>query len=150
MGSAQRLNYSVLGDAVNLAARLEGQSKTYGVDNVIGESTMQGVSDFALLELDLIQVKGKTVPVRVFTVLGDEKMAAEADFQGFRAHHERMIEAYRRQDWAAADAEIEASRPYAARFGVQGLLELYLDRVEDLRQHPPGPDWDGAYVAKTK
>ncbi len=150
MGSMQRLNYSVLGDAVNLAARLEGQSKTYGVDNVIGESTMLGVRDFALLELDLIQVKGKTVPVRVFTVLGDEKLAADADFIELSRSHDRMIAAYRRQDWTVAMEAIESCRPHVARFGVGGLLELYVHRIEDLRENPPGADWDGAYVAKTK
>lgn len=150
MGSMQRLNYSVLGDAVNLAARLEGQSKTYGVDNVIGESTMLGVRDFALLELDLIQVKGKTVPVRVFTVVGDDKLATDPDFRDLSRHHERMIQAYRRQDWdGATDAIVDCQRR-AEQFGALGLLELYRHRIEDLRENPPGPDWDGAYVAKTK
>ena len=150
MGSAQRLNYSVLGDAVNLAARLEGQSKTYGVDNVIGEATMQGVTDFALLELDLIQVKGKTVPVRVFTVLGDEKLATDPEFQALSGHHRRMIAAYRAQRWAIAAAAIAECLPYIDRFRIRGLLELYLHRIEDLRENPPGLTWDGAYVAKTK
>ncbi len=150
MGSAQRLNYSVLGDAVNLAARLEGQSKTYGVDNVIGETTMNGVQDFALLELDLIQVKGKTVPVRVFTVLGDEKLAADPDFVTLSGHHHRMIYFYRRQRWVEAAAMIAEALPYAQRFGLSALMELYVHRIEDLRGAPPGPDWDGAYVAKTK
>src|SRR5678809_1143932 len=67
MGSTQRFGYSVLGDPVNLASRLEGQSKAYGVNIVIGESTADKVRDFAQIELDLIKVKGKNEAVRIFT-----------------------------------------------------------------------------------
>jgi adenylate cyclase len=150
MGSAQRLNYSVLGDAVNLAARLEGQSKTYHADNVIGETTWEGVQDFACLELDLIQVKGKTVPVRIHNVVGDEAMAREPEFQALKGHHDRMLAAYRGQRWDEADAEMDAAEALAARYAVAGIHEVYRERVAEMREDPPPADWDGVFVAKTK
>ena len=77
MGSKQRFAYSALGDAVNLASRLEGQTKSYGVNVLIGEDTQKSVPDLAVAELDLLQVKGKTKPVKIFTLLGNETVAAQ-------------------------------------------------------------------------
>jgi class 3 adenylate cyclase len=76
MGSVQRFDYSVLGDSVNLASRLEGQSKTYAVPIIISEQTQRLAPDFASLELDLIAVKGKKEAVRIFALLGDPEVAA--------------------------------------------------------------------------
>ncbi|MGH6903194.1 MAG: adenylate/guanylate cyclase domain-containing protein, partial [Geminicoccaceae bacterium] len=97
MGSDQRFDYSVLGDSVNLASRLEGQSKTYAVPIIISEETQRLAPDFAALELDLIAVKGKRQAVRIFALLGEPEMAASAAFARLRARHLEMLEAYRRQ-----------------------------------------------------
>ena len=80
LGSETRFDYSVIGDNVNVASRLEGQSKTYDVGTVVGESTTARAPDFAFLELDLLKVKGKTEATRVFALLGDSALKQSQDF----------------------------------------------------------------------
>ncbi|MBM3571087.1 MAG: adenylate/guanylate cyclase domain-containing protein, partial [Alphaproteobacteria bacterium] len=155
MGSDQRFDYSVLGDDVNLASRLEGQSKTYGVAIVVGENTRARAPGFATLEIDLIKVKGKTKPVRIFTLAGDEAEVASNSFQTLKSTHDAMMAAYRGQDWNGAERSLEQCREMvkgrsraAGRF--DGLYDVYAERIAEFRARPPGPDWDGVYVAMTK
>jgi adenylate cyclase len=148
MGSEQRFDYSVLGDPVNLAARLEGQSKNYGVDIVIGERTRELAPGWATLELDLIAVKGKAEAVHIFTLQGDAERAADDGFQSLAAAHEAMIAAYRAADDDAARAALATCAEAAPE--LDGLHALYADRIRELHVTPPPSDWDGVFVAKTK
>ena len=149
MGSEERLAYSALGDTVNIASRLESLSPAYFVDLVLGEETAADVTDFALLELDQVKVKGKAIPIRIFTCLGTEAYAARPEYKTLRGHHDRMLAAYRSQDWDGAEAARRSCLEVAPE-RLRGLYALYEARIAEFRADPPGADWDGVYVAKSK
>ncbi len=149
MGSAQRFDYSVLGDAVNLSARLEGQSRDYGVSIVVGEDTAaKTADDFALLELDRIAVKGKTEAVTIYGLLGDKDYRDTDDFQALVRANGAMLDAYRAQDWDRAETLANECR--ILNESTTGLYALYKARIAAYRQDPPAAGWNGVYVATTK
>jgi adenylate cyclase len=149
LGSDQRFDYSVLGDDANVASRLEGQTKTYLVDVIIGERTAEQAPQFALLELDLIQVVGKTKPVRIFFLFGDESIATTEAFASLACAHGSMIAAYRGRQWAEALAQLEICRNQAPDT-LRDFYLLYEERIADLVASPPPPAWDGVFAALTK
>ncbi len=149
LGSDQRFDYSVLGDDANIASRIEGQTKTYYVDIIIGEQTANEVRQFALLELDLVQVVGRTQPVRIFFLFGDEKVKNTEAFGSLESAHEAMMAAYRNQQWARALEYLGSCRVEAPEV-LQGVYLLYERRIADLRAAPPPANWDGVFAALSK
>ena len=151
MGSDFRFNYSVLGDTVNLASRLESRTKDYRLSLVIGSRTAERAKEkFATMEIDLIQVKGKKQPELVFTVLGRVEVAEDPRCTELRDLNAQMLAAYRKQQWDDAEHLIERCRKLAGGFGVDGLYEMYIGRIAVYRAEPPPPDWTGVYEAESK
>ena len=151
MGSDFRFNYSVLGDTVNVASRLEARTKDYRIPIVIGEGTAKKAKErFATMEIDRIQVKGKTQPETVFTVLGRAELSQDPHFLELRELTTRMLRYYREQDWTKALDTIEPCRKAAEGFGVGALYHMYAERIEAFRHNPPPPDWNGVYEAESK
>jgi adenylate cyclase len=148
MGSDERFAYTAMGDAVNLASRLEGQSKTYGVSIVIGEATRQAAPSWAALELDLVAVTGKQEAVRIYTLLGDRAYGATPGFSELAEHHAEMLQRYRAQDWTEAQAALSRCRGRDPR--LEPLYDLYEERLAYFTATPPAADWDGVFVALSK
>ena len=152
MGSDQRFDYSCLGDAVNLAARLEGQSKEYGMTIILGDETSKGLEEeFAIIELDKIAVKGKTEGVTIFTSLGRyEQLNQEMNYYSICIQqHDKFLILYRQQHWDLALRWLNDLRDE-----FNGVMADYYammeKRIEVLREEDLPADWDGVYRATTK
>ena len=151
MGSDFRFNYSVLGDTVNFASRLEARTKDYRLPLVIGARTAEGAKQkFATMEIDLIQVKGKKQPEAVFAVLGPAEVEQDPRCPQLRDLNTQMLACFRKQQWDEALALIERCRKVTDGFDIAGLYEMYEERIVAYRADPPGPDWDGVYEAESK
>ena len=151
MGSDLRFDYSVLGDSVNLASRLEGQSKEYGFPVIVGSKTALAVKDkFAILELDFIMVKGKKEPEVIYAIAGREDVAQSGGFQRLRNLTIEMLACYRNRDWEGALAAIEHGRRTDDAHALKALYNLYETRIRFYQKNPPPPDWNGAYALLTK
>jgi adenylate cyclase len=148
MGSEQHIGYSAIGDTVNIASRLEGLSRAYGVDIVVGEDTAREAPDLAVLELDLVRVKGRDMPLRIFTFIGGVQAAQSAAFQQLKGVHANLLAAYRRQDWPAAHVALAFCRPLAP--ALAALYDVYEQRIAEFEISPPPSDWDGVFTATTK
>jgi adenylate cyclase len=151
MGSNLRFDYSVLGDSVNLASRLEGQSKEYGFPIIVGSKTALAVKDkFAILELDFIMVKGKKEPEVIYAIAGREDTAQSGRFQRLRNLTIEMLACYRSRDWEGALAAIERGRTTDEAHSLELLYDLYEARLHSYRENPPPEDWNGAFALLTK
>jgi adenylate cyclase len=151
MGSDLRFDYSVLGDSVNLASRLEGQSKEYGLPIIVGSKTALAVKEkFAILELDFITVKGKKEPEVIYAIAGREDVAQSGRFQRLRNLTIELMSCYRGRDWEGALAAIERGRKSDEARALERLFNLYEARIRGYRENPPPADWNGAFALLTK
>ena len=151
MGSDLKFNYSVLGDSVNLASRLEGQTKEYGFPIIVGSKTAMAVKEkFAILELDFIMVKGKKEPEVIYAIAGREDTAQSGRFQRLRNLTIEMLACYRGRDWQGALAAIERGRHTDEVRTLELLFNLYEARIRDFQDAPPPEDWNGAFALLTK
>jgi adenylate cyclase len=151
MGSDLRFDYSVLGDSVNLASRLEGQSKSYGVPIIAGSKTALAAKDqFAIMELDFITVKGKKEPEVIYAIAGRQDVALSGHFQRLRNLNIEMLACYRNRDWDGALMALEKGRIVDEADQFKGLHDLYADRIKAFQQTPPPDNWDGVFALQTK
>ncbi len=145
MGSQDRFTYTVMGDAVNLGARLEGSTKEYGVKIIISKNTMERLTPgrFYTRDLDDIRVKGKNEPIKVFELMRPDLLPRPDMMTDLIGHFERGRSFYLQQKWAEAEKEFLTCLNIRLN---DGPSNLYLERITEFRKHGPGENWNGVYT----
>ncbi|MGB5604496.1 MAG: adenylate/guanylate cyclase domain-containing protein, partial [Gammaproteobacteria bacterium] len=140
-GSQFRVDYTVLGDAVNLGARLEKLTKFYDVEIIVGENTRHAVAEFEFRELDRVRVKGRDRPVTIYEPLGQKDSISESDRANLE-HYHLALRYFCERQWDEAERELDV----LTRADLQRkIYQIYRDRINHYREHPPSDDWDGSY-----
>ena len=152
MGSEARMNYTMMGDNVNTAARLESSAKQYGIYIQIADSTYQPVKDrIVVRDLDLVRVMGKNEPVKVWELISEVGQEPDQYKKILPAYHE-ALELYKNQEWEKAIEAFKASDALEDMFSGRKTnpSRIYIPRCEHFQANPPGDDWDGVWTLTSK
>ncbi len=149
MGSKQRFAYSALGDPVNLSSRLEGQTKFYGINILVGEATYKAADDYAMIELDMIKLVGKKELARIYGLFGDHDYAKQEQFINWKSTHQKMMDCYRSQSFDEALNLADECKSIAGESYV-ALYDMYITRMNALKSQDLPQSWDGSIEAEGK
>jgi adenylate cyclase len=148
MGSISKVNYTAIGDPVNLASRLEGVNKQYGTAILISEMTYQRVAGKVLTrEVDRVVVAGKSEPVRIYELLDVTEKAVPEKTKTFLDVFQEGLKAYQERRWDEGIAYMEHAMTFWPN---DPVCQLYIERMRLYQIHPPKPEWNGVFILETK